>query len=98
MTSTTDTTVAFGLVVVGAWAWGMFGGDTFPAEKDPTGDPNGWTREELRRWLAAVSDEHQSGSEDQSLTFIERNLFPLESDTREELLERVKLNMRHPPK
>lgn len=55
MTFRTDTIVAFGAVVVGAWAWGMFGGDTFPAEKDPTGDPNGWTREELRRWLAAVS-------------------------------------------
>lgn len=26
----------------------------FPAQPDPTGDPNNWTREELRRWLAAV--------------------------------------------
>lgn len=32
----------------------MFGGDMFPAEADPKGDPENWTREEMRRWLAAV--------------------------------------------
>ncbi|PQE16996.1 STE24 endopeptidase protein [Rutstroemia sp. NJR-2017a BBW] len=26
----------------------------FPKEADPTGDPETWSREELRRWLAAV--------------------------------------------
>jgi hypothetical protein len=26
----------------------------FPAESDPKGDPETWTREELRKWLAAV--------------------------------------------
>lgn len=26
----------------------------FPAGDDPKGDPETWTREELRRWLAAV--------------------------------------------
>jgi hypothetical protein len=27
----------------------------FPPEQDPKGDPETWTREELRRWLSAVS-------------------------------------------
>jgi hypothetical protein len=27
----------------------------FPSESDPKGDPETWTREELRRWLSAVS-------------------------------------------
>lgn len=26
----------------------------FPAGEDPKGDPETWTQEELRRWLAAV--------------------------------------------
>ncbi|TFB04101.1 hypothetical protein CCMA1212_004032 [Trichoderma ghanense] len=45
--------LAFGGVVVAAAAWSIFGGDMFPAQPDPTGDPETWTREELRRWLAA---------------------------------------------
>jgi len=52
-------------------AWSIWGQDLFPKEEDPTGgmlpyvvlltllkevaDPEKWTREELRRWLAAVS-------------------------------------------
>lgn len=47
--------VAFAGLVAGAAMWTMFSGDIFPAESDPTGDPETWTREELRRWLAAVS-------------------------------------------
>lgn len=27
----------------------------FPAEPDPTGKPEDWTREDMRRWLSAVS-------------------------------------------
>lgn len=69
---------AFGLMVIVATALSFKESSTFPPEKDPTGDPTTWTREEMRRWLAA------------------RNLFPNESDTREELLERIKLNMRTP--
>lgn len=34
--------------------WSFWGGDIFPAEADPTGNPETWTREDLRRWLAAV--------------------------------------------
>ncbi|PKK55119.1 hypothetical protein CI102_144 [Trichoderma harzianum] len=45
--------LAFGGVVVAAAAWSIFGGDLFPAQEDPKGDPETWTREEMRRWLAA---------------------------------------------
>lgn len=51
----TETIKAFGGVVVAAAAWSIFGGDLFPAQEDPKGDPETWTREEMRRWLAAVS-------------------------------------------
>jgi len=54
----------------------MWGGDVFPADKDPTGDPKTWTVTELRRWLEA------------------RNLKPDSKATREELVERVKANLR----
>ncbi|QLI69592.1 uncharacterized protein G6M90_00g063510 [Metarhizium brunneum] len=68
--------LAFGGAVVAAAVWTIWGTDMFPAEPDPTGDPESWTREEMRRWLAA------------------RNLFPSESDTREQLLLRIQANMR----
>lgn len=48
----------------------------FPAEKDPSGDPQTWTETELRRWLRA------------------RNLQPDSKATREQLIERVKANLR----
>ncbi|KAF4471898.1 hypothetical protein FALBO_1190 [Fusarium albosuccineum] len=69
----------FGATVIMAVAyvcWGDDGKPIFPAEKDPTGDPKTWTREELRRWLE------------------KRKLFPAETATREELLERVQINMK----
>ncbi|KEF51902.1 STE24 endopeptidase [Exophiala aquamarina CBS 119918] len=64
-----------GLVTV-ASIWNIFGGDMFPAEKDPTGDPNKWTETELRRWLK------------------NRNLTADLKLSREELIERVKANLR----
>ncbi|KAK7408589.1 hypothetical protein QQX98_009237 [Neonectria punicea] len=67
---------AFGIVVAAATAKVIWGDEMFPPEKDPKGDPKTWTREEMRRWLAA------------------RNLFPQETDTKEDLLERVLANMR----
>jgi len=39
-----------GLVTV-ASLWNWWGGDLFPAEGDPKGDPEYWTETELRRWL-----------------------------------------------
>ncbi|KAI1391489.1 uncharacterized protein F4822DRAFT_396875 [Hypoxylon trugodes] len=68
--------LAFSALIAGAFAWTMWGESIFPAQGDPKGDPENWTREELRRWLHA------------------RNLHPQSKDTREQLLERVKANMR----
>ncbi len=34
----------------------------FPAEPDPKGDPATWTREDLRRWLAAVGAGSETGA------------------------------------
>ncbi|KAI0186813.1 hypothetical protein F4808DRAFT_447233 [Astrocystis sublimbata] len=47
--------LAFSGLVTAAVAWSFWGGDMFPAnaQTDPIGDPATWTREELRRWLAA---------------------------------------------
>ncbi|KIW62106.1 hypothetical protein PV05_02154 [Exophiala xenobiotica] len=42
-----------GLVTV-ASLWNWWGGDLFPAEGDPKGDPEYWTETELRRWLKLV--------------------------------------------
>ncbi|KAB2572255.1 hypothetical protein DIS24_g10744 [Lasiodiplodia hormozganensis] len=42
---------AFAGIVTAATAWVVWGGDVFPAEPDPTGDPATWTNTELRRWL-----------------------------------------------
>ncbi|KAI9724487.1 MAG: hypothetical protein M1812_000555 [Candelaria pacifica] len=46
--------LAFTGIVTAVAAWTIWGGDMFPAEKDPTGDPENWTISELRRWLEAV--------------------------------------------
>ncbi|OAA41771.1 hypothetical protein NOR_05279 [Metarhizium rileyi] len=45
--------LVFGTAVVAASAWTIWGSSIFPAEPDPQGDPDSWTREEMRRWLAA---------------------------------------------
>jgi len=47
-------TKAFAGLVTSVAVWAIWGGDLFPPEPDPKGDPETWTREELRRWLAAV--------------------------------------------
>ncbi|TVY12573.1 hypothetical protein LARI1_G008825, partial [Lachnellula arida] len=73
-----NTFLAFTGVVTAAAVWSIWGTEMFPKESDPTGDPKTWTREELRRFLAA------------------RNLYPDSKDTDEQLLERVKANMRTP--
>ncbi|KAK3373835.1 hypothetical protein B0T24DRAFT_624745 [Lasiosphaeria ovina] len=70
--------LAFSGLVTGVALWAIWGGDMFPAEADPRGDPSTWPREEMRRWLAS------------------RNLHPAETDSREELLERIRANLRIP--
>ncbi|RAL59901.1 hypothetical protein DID88_000528 [Monilinia fructigena] len=78
--SSKNAVLAFTGIVTAAAAWSIWGTDLFPKEEDPTGDPATWSREELRRWLAA------------------RDLHPQNKDTREQLLERVKANLRVPRK
>ncbi|KAJ5579951.1 uncharacterized protein N7459_005936 [Penicillium hispanicum] len=65
-------------MVTAVAAWSIWGTDVFPAEADPTGNPENWTVEEMKRWLRA------------------RGLLPSENASREELLERVKANLRVP--
>ncbi|KAJ5096091.1 hypothetical protein NUU61_005447 [Penicillium alfredii] len=68
--------LGFAGMVTAVAAWSIWGSDVFPAEPDPTGDPEKWTADEMKRWLRV------------------RGLLPGESATREELLERVKANLR----
>ncbi|KAE8383023.1 hypothetical protein BDV26DRAFT_196701 [Aspergillus bertholletiae] len=72
--------LGFAGMVTAAAAWAIWGSDMFPAESDPTGDPENWTAEEMKRWLR------------------NRGLMPNEESTREELLERIKANLRIPPR
>ncbi|TVY81601.1 hypothetical protein LSUE1_G003558 [Lachnellula suecica] len=55
-----NTFLAFAGVVTAASIWTIWGQDLFPKESDPTGAPEEWSHEELRRWLAAVSDAASS--------------------------------------
>lgn len=48
------TEAGFTAIVTGVAVWAIWGGDMFPKEGDPTGPPETWSREEMRRWLAAV--------------------------------------------
>ncbi|KAE8324869.1 hypothetical protein BDV39DRAFT_113834 [Aspergillus sergii] len=72
--------LGFAGMVTAAAAWAIWGSDIFPAESDPTGDPETWTAEEMKRWLS------------------NRGLMPNNEATREELLERIKANLRIPPR
>ncbi|KAM4066504.1 putative stress-responsive nuclear envelope protein [Hirsutella rhossiliensis] len=54
--------LAFGGMIAAAAAWAIWGSDVFPPERDPTGDPETWTRGEMRRWLAARNLVPQDGS------------------------------------
>ncbi|CEJ89749.1 hypothetical protein VHEMI05574 [[Torrubiella] hemipterigena] len=73
-------TLAFAGAVAAASIWTIWGGDMFPAEPDPKGEPETWTKEQMRRWLEV------------------RNLFPSPYDSEEQLLERIRANMRVPKK
>ncbi|CRG88017.1 hypothetical protein PISL3812_05042 [Talaromyces islandicus] len=68
--------LGFAGIVTAVSAWSIWGGEMFPAEADPKGDPDEWTTEELKRWLRA------------------RGLLPADTMSREELVERVKANLR----
>lgn len=70
----------------------------FPSGDDPKGKPEEWTRDEMRRWLAAVSFNLVPQLQLQAglLSLQQRDLHPQESDTREQLLERINANLRIP--
>lgn len=68
----------------------------FPPAEDPKGEPETWTREEMRRWLAAVCIPSVSRPQISLIDCAQRDLHPQDSDTREQLLERVKANLRIP--
>ncbi|KAM3549571.1 hypothetical protein ARSEF4850_008777 [Beauveria asiatica] len=65
---------AFGGVIAAATAW-MLAGDLFPADPDPKRDPKTWTREQMRRWLEAVSCTNDVGNLP-VVNNLQHNLFP----------------------
>jgi len=74
--SSANLLLGFAGIITAVAAWGIWGGDMFPAESDPSGRPENWTVEEMRRWLR------------------NRGRLPDDMASREELLERVRANMR----
>ncbi|OWP05689.1 hypothetical protein B2J93_1738 [Marssonina coronariae] len=50
-----NTFLAFTGIVTAVAVWSIWGQDMFPKEPDPTGNPESWTYEEMRTWLASVS-------------------------------------------
>ena len=68
----------------------------FPPQVDPSGDPESWTREDMRRWLTAASSPRRTVTRHNSDRPTQRNLHPQDGDTREQLLERVRANLRIP--
>lgn len=61
--------LAFAGLVTGVAVWSIWGGDMFPQTPDPKGDPETWSMEELRRWLAAVGLKESLGCSKASLTW-----------------------------
>ncbi|KAL9101768.1 MAG: hypothetical protein Q9163_003015 [Psora crenata] len=45
--------LGFAGMVTAVAAWSIWGSDLFPAQKDPSGDPETWSDSELKRWLQA---------------------------------------------
>ena len=87
--------MGFAALVTGVAAWSIWGGDMFPQAEDPKGEPETWSEEDMKRWLNAVSllDLLSIG---QMADYKQRNLMAGSTATREELLARVKANMRAP--
>lgn len=46
--------LGFAGIVTAAAAWAIWGGDIFPQQPDPKGNPEDWTLDEMRRWLNNV--------------------------------------------
>lgn len=46
--------MGFATIVTGVAVWSIWGGDMFPKEADPKGEPEKWTDDEMKRWLKNV--------------------------------------------
>lgn len=86
--------LAFAGVVTAVTAWSIWSGDMFPKQAEPTGEPENWTEDEMKRWLNNVRSSLKKHA--QILIRKQRNLMAGSTATREELLARVKANMRAP--
>ncbi|KAI1338973.1 hypothetical protein F5Y15DRAFT_384316 [Xylariaceae sp. FL0016] len=62
-----NSVLAFSGLVTAAVVWALWGGEIFPGQADPKGNPETWTREELRRWLAARNLYPQDGDSREAL-------------------------------
>lgn len=76
--------------------WSIWGSEMFPKQEDPKGEPEEWSENEMRRWLNAVCNSVLPELPSTPLIHFQRSLFPGDTATREELLARVKANMRAP--
>ncbi|KAK4541608.1 hypothetical protein LTR36_007905 [Oleoguttula mirabilis] len=70
--------LGFAGIVTAVAAWSIWGGDMFPQQEDPKGEPETWSEDDMKRWLNA------------------RNLMAGNTATREELIARIRANMRAP--
>ncbi|KAI1942806.1 hypothetical protein LOZ58_001692 [Ophidiomyces ophidiicola] len=43
--------LAFAGLVAAAATWAIMGNELFPPERDPAGNPESWTLDEIKRWL-----------------------------------------------
>ncbi|KAK5729784.1 hypothetical protein LTR17_011650 [Elasticomyces elasticus] len=86
--------LGFAGLITAVSVWSIWGGDMFPQAADPKGEPETWSEDEMKRWLNSVRrniDDFQIATD-----IAQRNLMAGSTATREELLARVKANMRAP--
>ncbi|RKF75507.1 hypothetical protein GcM1_233033 [Golovinomyces cichoracearum] len=62
--------LAFTGIITGIAAWMILFQDIFPKARDPTGNPETWTRAELIRWLA--TRDLQPSDNDSNEALLER--------------------------
>ncbi|CAG8929711.1 unnamed protein product [Penicillium salamii] len=88
--------LGFAGMVTAVAAFSIWGSDVLPAQADPTGNPDDWTLDDITRWLRAVCLNPAQSAKCPTDKGSQRGLLPNERATREELLERVKANLRIP--
>lgn len=89
--------LGFAGIVTAVAAWSIWGGDMFPQQADPKGEPETWSDDDMKRWLNSVSEAVKTCcAHFVADDWAQRNLMAGNTATREELLARVKANMRAP--